>query len=350
MAPSQAASTGTRKSARLAAAAHGSPARALAMPVPRNRPREAARRALRAQELPPRRSARIRDLPPKSYKPPPGSPPSPPPSRSRPPDNAYGARKPVASYDPQRPQGIDLDTPRRRIRWGERRRGAKSLKKVSFSGLNCSVSGEDSKMGVQIIHHTDRAADPDDLRQMEITFGEDKDILNLDTRGNRMPLNAALHAAYDNGLIVFSPTVPDLTKLHNALVNKEVTGWTEERSPHKNSQGFIHHEEVFPLDGTHRKLHVVPTALWSKKSVVSIQGEGDSQPKPHYAPFEDADGNEILPLITTHCSPYFVAKKAYWALTDKKAVLPAYMATEEHLIREIGEIMTGKVVPPLPKA
>ena len=59
-------------------------------------------------------------------------------------------------------------------------------------------------MGVQIIHHTDRAADPDDvrafdclsstgrshieqLRQMEITFGEDQGKLNLDTRGNLMP-------------------------------------------------------------------------------------------------------------------------------------------------------------------
>ena len=70
--------------------------------------------------------------------------------------------------------------------------------------------------------------------------------------------------------------------------------------------------------------------------------------RPYSSPF--VDGQPPLPNVTIHCSPYFVVYKAYLALTDKEAVLPAYMEYEEQLIRKIGEIMTGKVVPPLPKA
>ncbi|KAL1751075.1 hypothetical protein FB107DRAFT_222704 [Schizophyllum commune] len=335
-----------RKSPRLAARNGSNPDRAPAAPVAKKRARDAARRTQLAQALPPRRSARIRSMPPKSYKPAPestASPPSVPPSQCRPPDNAYMPHDPVPSYKPQRSEAMEPNTPRRRLKWQESRPTADHVAKVALSGRNCSLSG--SAISVQIIHHTGRGTEEPYLKQMEITFGEDEGCLNLDTRGNLMPLDASVHDAYDDGFCVFSPTASDLNKLHTALVHKRVDGWSGEKPPHTNAHHFIHHEEVFPMDGAGRKYHVVPSVDWDTNQCVPIKAEGDAQ-----AEFYRASANKPLPLVDLHCSPYFVVYKAYWALIEKNIVLPDYMRIEEQLIRKIGEIMTGKVVPPLPKA
>ncbi|KAL1699943.1 hypothetical protein EV121DRAFT_283736 [Schizophyllum commune] len=333
----------TRKSRRLASIRGDSSSRVPSTPGIKNRAYDAARREHRAREMPLRKSARIRNLPPGSTPAPTGSTPPPPSPRRRPP-----ARKHAAPYTPQRAPGIDLDTPRHRIRWGDRRPTAASLAKVSLSGANSALSGVSARMGIPIIHHTDRKTRSAELRKMEIALGEDQGKLNLDTRGNLMPVEATIHEAYDRGLITFSPTIPDLIKLSNALINKEVDDWTEERPPHKNAQGFIHHEEVFPLNGTGRKYHILPTKNWDHGCQISIKTDDDSVARPYDSPF--VEGKPPLPLVTIHCSPYFVVYKAYLALTEKDAVLPPYMSTEEKLIRKIGEILTGKVIPPLPKA
>ncbi|KAI5886887.1 uncharacterized protein SCHCODRAFT_02692726 [Schizophyllum commune H4-8] len=334
----------TRKSQRLAAAFRAaSSSRAPSTPKVKNRAYDAVRRENRAREMPLRKSARIRNLPPGSVPPPTGSTPPPLPSRRR-----QAAREPAVGYTPQRAPGIDLDTPRGRIRWGDPRPTGASLAKVSLSGTNSALSGVNVSMGIPIIHHADRKIKSEKLRTMEITFGEDQGKLNLDTRGNLMPVEPSVHEAYDRGLIVFSPTLPDLIKLSNALINKEVDGWTKQRPPYKNAQGFIHHEDVFPLDGTGREYHILPTEKWDHGSHISIKADGDIEAQPYKSPFKE--GAPPLPLVTIHCSPYFVVYKAYQAMTKKGAVLPPYMSTEERLIRKIGEILTGKVVPPLPKA
>ncbi|KAI4522046.1 hypothetical protein K525DRAFT_361843 [Schizophyllum commune Loenen D] len=333
----------TRKSHRLAAIRGDSQSRAPSTPGIKNRAYDAARREHRAREMPLRKSARIRNLPPGSTPASTGSTPSPPPSRHRP-----TARKHATPYTPERVPGIDLDTPRNRIRWGDSRPTAASLAKVSLSGTDSALSGASREMGIPIIHHADRKIKSEELRKMEIALGEDQGKLNLDTRGNLMPVEASIHTAYDAGLIVFSPTIPDLIKLYTALVDKEVSDWNKERPPHKNAQGFIHHEDVFPLDGTGRRYHIVPTKKWHHGSHISIKADGDSVARPYSSPF--VVGQPPLPNVTIHCSPYFVVYKAYWAMIYKDAVLPPYMANEEQLIRDIGQILTGKVIPPLPKA
>ncbi|KAL1739719.1 hypothetical protein HDZ31DRAFT_68651 [Schizophyllum fasciatum] len=118
--------------------------------------------------------------------------------------------------------------------------------------------------------------------------------------------------------------------------------------PHKNAAGFIHHEEVFPLDGKSRKFRFVPTLAWNKNCYITIIKQlrnGEDKVTHYRPPFVDEDGNPELPLIDLHCSPYFIVSKTYWALTVKDAKLPDYVSNEERQIREIGEIMTGKTAP-----
>ena len=140
-----------RKSQRLAVIRGDAQSRAPSTPRVKNRAYDAAWREHRAREMPLRRSARIRNLPPGSTPAPTGSTPPPPPSRRRSP-----ARNPAAGYNPQRAPGIDLDTPRQRIRWGDPRPTAASLAKVSLSGTDSALSGVNAGMGIPIIHHTDR--------------------------------------------------------------------------------------------------------------------------------------------------------------------------------------------------
>ena len=109
------------------------------------------RRRSTGTSYPLRKSARIRSLPPGSTPASTGSTPSPPPSRRRP-----TARKHATPYTPQRAPGIDLDTPRNRIRWGDSRPTAASLAKVSLSGTDSALSGASREMGIPIIHHADR--------------------------------------------------------------------------------------------------------------------------------------------------------------------------------------------------
>ncbi|KAL1739913.1 hypothetical protein HDZ31DRAFT_7875, partial [Schizophyllum fasciatum] len=186
---------------------------------------------------------------------------------------------------------------------------------------------------------------------IETTFGEDPGGINLDSRANLMRLDAAKHAAYDatGGHCAIVPELPLLTKLYTALEDKEVQDWDKDRPPHKNAAGFIHHEEVFPLDGTGRVFHFVPTMNWDKNHWITVTkrlSNGEDETTPYQAPFTDPeDGSPLLPPMILHCSPYFVVYKTYQVLVRTNARLPAWAHGEEMLVRLIGDIMTGKTAP-----
>ncbi|KAL1690239.1 hypothetical protein GGG16DRAFT_56149 [Schizophyllum commune] len=216
---------------------------------------------------------------------------------------------------------------------------------VSDDGLlRCSMTGQDNDNGiVQLAHALDRSADPMVQRQQEIIMGVQKGGLSLDTRPNMIPLSMEIHRPMDRGQVIILPTLPTLCKLWKALSTKTITDWSKKRSPYMNEEGYLYHDDVFPRD-TEIEVMIVPMSNWSKTSGIqhiSYDQDGNIIHDYYKPPFV-VDGKAVLPLKKVKASPYFMARKAHWALTKEGAGQPpAYVEAEIQVLLYIGELMNS---------
>ncbi|KAL1742942.1 hypothetical protein HDZ31DRAFT_42095 [Schizophyllum fasciatum] len=309
-----------------------------------DRVRQAAQRQEVSQHVKPRRSARLASSVTVSADGS-GTPPSTS-SSSRVGRSAARLSTPVRQYRPCRPRHIGLLTPQRRVGRGDPRPRREVVGKVAMLGERCGTSGRSPLMGSnQVIHHVARATKSQEVLMLEAVMGVDQGKLNVDTRLNLVPMDSSLHGAYDAGLWCYLPTMPVLLRLYKALELKQLDGWTGRHPPHQNKSGFIHHELVFPFDGAGMDFHVVPMMSWDVNSHIPIAKKlpnGEYKTVSYVAPFTTPSGKSRLPLVSMHCSPYFVVSKAYWALTVKGAQMPFYVHAEERIVRKIGKILTRR--------
>ncbi|KAL1751081.1 hypothetical protein FB107DRAFT_251712 [Schizophyllum commune] len=173
---------------------------------------------------------------------------------------------------------------------------------VSDDGLlRCSMTGQDNDNGiVQLAHALDRSADPMVQRQQEIIMGVQKGDLSLDTRPNMIPLSMEIHRPMDRG-------------------------------------------QVFPRD-TEIEVMIVPMSNWSKTSGIQhiSYDQNGNIIHDYYKPPFVVDGKAVLPLKKVKASPYFMARKAHWALTKEGAGQPpAYVVAEIQVLLYIGELMNS---------
>ncbi|KAL1742946.1 hypothetical protein HDZ31DRAFT_83784 [Schizophyllum fasciatum] len=201
---------------------------------------------------------------------------------------------------------------------------------VSKDGiLRCSTTGQSSKNGtVQYAHVVDRTISKAERRALETAMGLSRDKLSLDTRMNIVPLCMEIHRPTDLGHFILLPSYAVLSMLYKALNKKIVKDWDKKRRPKMNAKRFIHHEDVFPRD-TLIDVHLCVT-----------RRDGKIQRKYYEPPFLTPEGEPELPMVKLKCSPYFLAWKAFWALTkDAAEVAPRYLAAEVRQLKRVGGII-----------
>ncbi|KAI5886935.1 uncharacterized protein SCHCODRAFT_02752494 [Schizophyllum commune H4-8] len=260
------------------------------------------------------------------------------------------------SWRPRRPPSIGWLSPQRRAD-PDSRPCAEALRLVSLSGDRCPFTGmERCDYTVHISHGVDRAAKPADLRDIERSYGLGPGEYFVNSRLNYVYLSIDIHAPWDGypgkdhpSKVIIIPVMSDLQKMYTALTDKVVSDWpwgTVE--PHKNAEGFIHYEEVFPFTETGYYYRIVPLNTWGKAGIQRIteRRDGTIQQTLIRPPFTTNSGKPRMPLKRLHVNPYNMVWKTNKILKDQdNSVVPEYALPEVNLIRKIGAIMTGLVDP-----
>ncbi|TRM63444.1 hypothetical protein BD626DRAFT_456798 [Schizophyllum amplum] len=255
---------------------------------------------------------------------------------------------PTQVYKPYRRAHIGFITPPGNRVKEDPRPSPEDLEKVAPAGARCAATGKGNKNRLlQIGHVADRATCIAHLRAIEIAFGLEPEEMNLDTRPNLIFLTPDMHASFDRGLWIILPMKSVLNKLLMALLTKTSHDCDREGEPKKNSHGFLHHEDVFEFSDAGRKFMLVPLSNWDEDEPITIikrNSMGKLAPKVYTPPFvTPVTKKPQLPLMTLHCSPYFVVWKAYWALTRPGVTAPEYATAEVRTVMHIGQIMMGQL-------
>ncbi|KAI5886963.1 uncharacterized protein SCHCODRAFT_01175367 [Schizophyllum commune H4-8] len=204
---------------------------------------------------------------------------------------------------------------------------------VCTASLRHNANGE-----VQDSHILDRccAGNRKLIKGFETVMVYEPGTFNVDSPSNRVFLASNYHIMMDKGKWAYIPKAADLERLLAAL-KKEQLGPIEgqQAPPPRGPNGFTHHKDVFPNDI--RGYHIGPFSTWDdpalefsrKREVYSTEPSLEFRPP----------WNTPLPIVELPCSPYFVAWKAYKTLQNEDVHLPAHLATEEALLRKIGQLM-----------
>ncbi|KAL1751085.1 hypothetical protein FB107DRAFT_294151 [Schizophyllum commune] len=243
------------------------------------------------------------------------------------------------SWKPRRPREIGWLSPKQRA-IPYTRPNVNALRLVAPMGDQCPFTGrERGDRTVQVCHGVDKATKSPELRTIEKFWGLGPNEFFVNSRLNCAFLGFEIHVAWDAnpGKILVIPTMSDLQKMHIALTRKIVRDWPfKDREPHKNADGFIHYEEVFPFNKTGYYHRIVPLLHWGTSGI------------PCMIEYPDGSSRQdtIQPPFRLHVNPYNMVWKANKVLKGQDdSVVPAYALAEVTLIRRIGAIMSGIVNP-----